>query len=161
MASHRGKSYERGFTLIELMIATIVLGLLAGFATLSLARSDSAQSYNEISRIPVFMKEAQRWAVLKQSPQKLEFFDEKIELSSFTEDGWSFQAELIYNLVTETHFAVKDIGVSNTPENQLLFLPDGGHALFDFAINTEDDSYNIDVTEIGLFELAHLDSENE
>lgn len=142
-----------GFTLIELMIVLIVLGLLSSVAIFSMARADSSRSYSEISQISATLQEARRWAILKQVPHKITVLDTGLELLSMQSDGWFVEKELNFNFVTKIAIEPLDLpSGTSSASDELIFLPDGSHSLFNIKVDMQQNAYQLSSSSIGQFD---------
>lgn len=104
---HTPRSAERGFTLLEVMLVLLLMGLTAGYVVFNaLSTNPSEQLEREVHRLQVVLDMASDFAVLNQQQLGV-FFDEENRSYTFmildNEDNWQFiEDNPVYEPITLT-----------------------------------------------------------
>lgn len=136
---------QHGFTLLELMLVVVVVGLIAGVVTLSLPEQDSRQLLRESERIRYLLRHAQQQAIFRGQDVGISVTAQQISTVIQSEQGWQ---RLAGNTTIEIPEALKitlDIEgqavrllASAEPraiQPQLLFTSDGQYQSFHFQLS--------------------------
>lgn len=142
----RARSLERGFTLLEVMLVLLLMGLTAGYVVFNALTSDPAEQLErEVHRLQVVIDMASDFAVLNQQQLGV-FIDEKQRSYSFMlldeEDNWQFlTGNPVYDRVTLTEPFTFKLSLDDLPwlDQDRLFERD----LFDSTLSVNDKDIQI------------------
>ncbi len=99
----RPAAAEGGFTLIEIMVVLIIVGLLAALAVLSLGDSSRQRELeNEIRELYLLMQTASEQAVVNNREMGLQFQEDGYQFVAYEDDdaSWSSSGEHLFRLRT-------------------------------------------------------------
>lgn len=172
---HRGSVTRlRGFTLLEVLVVVIIVGVLVTFATLSVGnRALADQLQLEARRLNATLRLALEEAELKGQIIGFRYTPEYYEfLSPGPEGRWEpridgpFRRRALAEPL-QVNLRVEDRTVAPArdaqdqekgPEPQILLLPNGEVSAFSLALSADgvDEFYRVDADALGRFEFQRL-----
>ncbi|MGB0467289.1 MAG: GspH/FimT family pseudopilin [Pontibacterium sp.] len=141
---------QTGFTLLELMLIVLVIGLLSGVVahTLAPARDDQADLFK--SQLLRFLRSTQQQAVFSGSEFALLFSHNRLSPLEYTEDGWQAVIEISpLERPERLSWTLEIEGNTVEPQDednltqvipQLIFYSDGQYSPFKMTLSGTDGS---------------------
>ncbi len=168
--SQRRRRRVRGFTLIELLVVLVIIGIILGFATLSVDRGGLDRlAEDESRRIIALIKLFRQEGILKNRQLALRVFPDRYEFLRLEGDQWQIiegdEAFRPRKLPAGLHFELEDMEVSRGADSEddeeedgvmLFFLSSGESTPFEMHIKGGDDTDYILIGDA----LGELDARN-
>jgi general secretion pathway protein H len=80
--------YSRGFTLFEILVALVIIGLIVGVATLAISNPAPEKLREETRRLAAVMNLAQEEAILQSRDFGVTFWQQGYSFHEFSEGNW-------------------------------------------------------------------------
>ncbi|MBD3609836.1 MAG: type II secretion system minor pseudopilin GspH [Gammaproteobacteria bacterium] len=144
--------YHRGFSIMELLVVLVIMGILLSYAMLSLNIGDmSTKTNEEVRRIQGLLELAQEEAILKNQEMALRFSSQSYEFLTLEESDWVVIKGIpVYrkrNIPEEMHLhvQVKDgsaaLNKKNSAEHAVVYILSSGEVSpFELTIEAIDGS---------------------
>lgn len=125
----RAGAAEGGFTLIEIMVVLIIVGLLAALAVFSLGDSSRQRELeNEVRELYLLMQTASEQAVVNNREMGLQFQEDGYQFVAYQDDdaSWASSGERLFRLrtlpewLTVTKFIENDTPKLASAKDELL-----------------------------------------
>ena len=135
-------SRQRGFTLLEILLVVVIIGVMAGMAVLAVGNNDARYLQQESERLLQVMRMAQDEAILKQENLGLYLTREGYQFLSYNqqERDWTELsappfATHRFQLPLRVDLSIEGSGISlqssdDQSEPQLVFLSSGENSVF-------------------------------
>ena len=145
---------QSGFTLLELMLVVIVVGLVASVVTLSLPSKDGRQLIRESERIRYLLRNTQQHAIFSGQDVGISVTAHRLASVIHTDQGWQqLTGNTSIELPESLHMMLDIEGQPvqlhttkqlSTIQPQLLFTSDGQHQPFSFQLSDNQHRTTID-----------------
>ena len=156
-----------GFTLLEVIVVVAIIGILVGFAGLSLNTSDRhAKIEKALNRLLSASEMAAQEALISGQPISVDIYENTYQFLRFESGEWrQHERRQFFN---PYEFA-RPIQVSSTPDAadfdvlnmSMTFLPDGDSFLNRISIRDTDSEIEAWlIPEAGSYRIAWMDNEN-
>jgi general secretion pathway protein H len=89
---------NRGFTLIEIIVVVLIIGVIVSFASLALRRSSDDVLQREAERLALLMRTASDLAVMHSREYGLLLDEQAYLFLELGDDGWQMPAERAFDL---------------------------------------------------------------
>ncbi|MEJ2142149.1 MAG: type II secretion system minor pseudopilin GspH [Gammaproteobacteria bacterium] len=110
-----------GFTLLELLVALVLIGIILSFATLSLDGGEDRRIKEEANRFYHLIKLAQEESILNDREMSLEIDHKGYRFSILTDDGEQVIDDPVFRERVFAEFIKPEI---NIEESQFILKPD-------------------------------------
>lgn len=146
MRSEPGVSVQRGFTLLELLLVILIIGLMVGTVSLALPDSANKQRQQLASRLQAQINLASQQSVFQNKDIGLRISAISYNFYQFEGDRWILlEPQSRFSprpLPPETYFELsledQPINLKDAPQPQVLFLSDGQMSSFQLSLRTID-----------------------
>jgi general secretion pathway protein H len=108
-------SPPRGFTLLELLVVLVIVGLTLGFVSVNMMQSDEQALQNEAQRVALLMQLARDEAIVRNRPIAFEADSERYRFLIREESAWKTLAQ--EDLLREREFKRTPVALSITPSS--------------------------------------------
>lgn len=155
---------QQGFTLLELMLVVLVLGLLVSAIRLSVPDNPDQQARSLAQRLGAQLQLAQQQAVMKNQDLALQFGPDQYGFFQLDNNQWRPLADdsplaptqLPQPLQFELEIAGQPVNLNASPEPQVLLLSDGQVTAFALTISSPEVDKALSV-EVGLLGDVRID----
>jgi general secretion pathway protein H len=171
---------SRGFTLLEILVVVLIIGLILSLATLTIAPGEGQKLEREAKRIYALMEVVKEEAVLNSQEMAFAMTDEGYGFQVFAVDGWQplegdnvlrdrelpeqirmklnilgEAIDLAANKKSETSNSDKDENKEDHVGARIFFLSSGEVTPFELFLHfeTEEDGFTIVGNELGELEF--------
>lgn len=111
--------HQRGFTLLEILVVLVIIGILSGVAAMSFVRADQETLKAEAARLQSTLRHAQDGAIFASEPRGLALYQNGYRLLRFDTQRYQWNA-----LAGEKNYTLpKDLLLSLELEGTPLPLP--------------------------------------
>lgn len=162
----------RGFTLLELLVALVLIGIILSFATLSFDSGEDRKIKEEANRFYSLIKLAQEESILNAREMTLEIDSNGYRFAVLTEDGEQALEDPVFRKREFAEYIRPVINIENSQLNlksdkdeepsavTIFILSSGELTPFKIEFPTSDKNYQINGTIQGVVEMVvqHRDS---
>jgi general secretion pathway protein H len=106
-------SPPRGFTLLELLVVLVIVGLTLGFVSVNMAPSEQQALQNEAQRVALLMQLARDEAIVRNRPIAFEADSDRYRFLMREDNTWKTLAQ--EELLREREFKRPPVALSITP----------------------------------------------
>lgn len=158
-----------GFTLIEVMVVVVIIGILINYVAISIGRNTPADQLKEESqRLTSLIQLASEEALLRSVLIGVDITEESYGFLSLNEGEWDVMSDNLFRerklpeaveITIATALPEGDDDQKRTPE--IILLSSGEMTLFDLKISSEhlESYYRLTGNELGELSLEHVSSD--
>ena len=156
MPNYRWDFFE-GFTLLEMLIVLVVLGIVLSFSPISISQNDHRQLLSETKRLASLLRLAREEAILRNTPILVEISNQAYQF--FLRENQEWVPIDKDNYFRKRQFSISNIRIrSNIPENekQLITIIFGYEPVappFEIFLATPNSELSIHANGIGHFTI--------
>jgi general secretion pathway protein H len=144
--------YYRGFTLIELMVVLIVIGLFTGLVTINMGQNDNRMIEGEAKRLYQVLQLAQDEAIMQGIELGFSVSDTGYSFLRLQESTWlpltsdtqlsehDFGLNIDMTLLIENEAVIAQVNTQQKMSPMVMLLSSGEITAFEIAISTQDDN---------------------
>jgi general secretion pathway protein H len=144
--------YRRGFTLIELMVVLIVIGLFTGLVTMNMGQNDNRIIEGEAKRLYQVLQLAQDEAIMQGIELGFSLTDTHYSFSRLQESTWlpltsdkqlsehDFGLNIDMTLLIENEAVIAQVDTQQKMSPTVMLLSSGEITAFEIAISAQDDN---------------------
>ena len=149
-------TYKAGFTLLELLIVMLIMGVVLGAVGLSAAQSNKKILQEDVQRLAALMQLARDEAIVKNRLIALELDADRYRFFIKNDNGWQVLQD---DVLRERIFKFSPIefsllnGASHVSSWRLVFGRDPVDQPFVLALQYAQDTYSISADGIGHFRV--------
>lgn len=108
---------ERGFTLLELLVVLVIIGIMLGAVSFSTIQSSRQRLLTDAQRIALLLQLAREEAIVRNRPTAFEANQQSYHFLVRNENKWELINDL--DMLREREFSLSPIQLSMTPSNRV------------------------------------------
>ena len=164
MNPNRSPGIQRGFTLVELLVVMVAIGVLVSAATLAVGLSDNRRFYSDTQRLQIVLQQAAEAALLQQRELGWQLERGQYRIVQLAEEGrWKDSSQRLFQshaLPAEQSLQLKsDHSGVDANQPKIVFYSSGEYSPFQLSLQQGDQILTISGDGLGDIQL-HAERES-